>query len=71
MRKQRQSINRVREMRWAIASLRELRAVGVDVDYGPDWLLRYSYAIGKQYGFGRWRFLRHRLHLANRTGLPC
>jgi hypothetical protein len=66
MRKQRLCINRVRDWRWAIVTARELRAIGVDVDYGPDWLMRYSYSIGKQYGFGRWRFLRYRLYRANR-----
>jgi hypothetical protein len=68
--RKRSTINRARGARWAIAGVRELRAAGVSVDYGPDWLMRYSYSIGKSYGVGRWRFLRHRLHQANREERP-
>ena len=67
MKRRRSTINRVRDMQWTLDGLRELRAANVPIDYNAHWLRQYGYSIGKQYGLGRWRFLRHRLHVANRA----
>lgn len=60
--KRRSTINRARDARWALRAAREVRAEGARLDcITPGFMRDYRYSIGKAFGVGRWRFLRHRL----------
>ena len=68
MMKRRSTINRAREARWALSAAREVRARGVDLDcITPAFMRDYARTIGKNYGFGRWRWLHYRLATGGRV----